>query len=175
VPRKNIVVGTFGDAESLVRAVRRVRAEGFRVYDVYAPYPIHELDQAMAIRRSRLPMITLLASLLGASAAFTLQFYAAVLDWPLNVGGKPDNSTLAFTPIAFELTMLFGGLATVAALFLRTRLYPGKKERLVIQGQTDNVFALVLRKQDLFHSDKNESEILKATGARDIQEKEVEL
>src|SRR5207245_1875006 len=125
---KDFLVATFSDAETLMRAVQAVHAEGFRIYDIYAPYPIHEMDRAMDIRRSRLPWVTLLAGILGLTFAIGLQFYAAVLDWPLNVGGKPDNSTLAFIPISFEIPVLLGGLTTVAALFFRTRLYPGKRE-----------------------------------------------
>jgi len=105
----DFLVATFSDAETLMRAVQAVRAEGFRIYDTYAPYPIHEMDRAMDIRRSRLPWVTLLAGILGLTFAIGFQFYAAVLDWPLNVGGKPDNSTLAFIPISFEIPVLLGG------------------------------------------------------------------
>ena len=124
------IVATYSDAESLLRGVRRATEENFRVYDVFAPYPIHGLDHAMGVRRSRLPWVTFLVGVGALTLALTFQFYTTVLDWPLNVGGKPDNSTLAFVPICFELTVLLSGLATVAALFLRTRLYPGVVETL---------------------------------------------
>ena len=141
----SILVATFSRADDLVRAVKQARREAFRVHDVFAPFPVHGLDEAMGIRRTRLPRVTLIAGLTGLCCAMALQFYANVLDWPLNVGGKPDNSTLAFIPISFELTVLFGGLATVAAFFLRARLYPGKQPWLVVPGVTDDVLALVLR------------------------------
>ena len=67
----------------------------------------------MGIRRSRLPFVTLLAGLGGLCFALAFQYYTAVFDWPLDVGGKPENSTLAFVPICFELTVLIGGLGTV--------------------------------------------------------------
>src|SRR3954470_19929451 len=120
--RSGFLVATFSDATTLVRAVRPVRGERFRVYDVYAPYPIHGLDRAMGLRRTRLPFVTLVAGLTGLAFAILFQVYTTVLDWPLNVGGKPDNSALAFVPISFELTVLFGGLTTAAAFFLRARL-----------------------------------------------------
>jgi Protein of unknown function (DUF3341) len=147
VPENTFVIATYKDPESLLRGVRAVRAEDFRVYDVYAPYPIHGLDQAMGIRRSRLPWVTFLVGLGALSFALAFQFYTTVLDWPLNVGGKPDNSTLAFIPICFELTVLIGGLSTVAALFLKAQLYPGKREQLAAEGVTDDRFALVLKKR----------------------------
>ena len=130
----NLVVATFSDSQRLMHAVNAVQAANYRIYDVYAPYPIHGLDEAMRLRRSRLPWVTFFVGLTGLTLALTFQFYTSVLDWPLNVGGKPDNSTLAFIPISFELTVLLGGLSTVAALFLRARLYPGKKPLLVAEG-----------------------------------------
>ena len=119
------LVATFDGQEALLEAVTKVRAHGFRIYDVYTPFPVHGLDHALGLRRSRLGYVTCVAAVLGLSAALAFQFYAAVFDWSLNVGGKPDNSTLAFVPIAFELTILAGGLATAAAFVLRAGLFPG--------------------------------------------------
>ena len=172
---KSFLVATFSDADSLLEAVKAVRAKDYSVYDVYAPYPIHGLDHAMGVRRSRLPWVTVLAGLCGLTLAITFQFYAAVLDWPLNVGGKPNNSTLAFLPITFELTVLIGGLASVVALFFRVRLYPGKREQLIAEGVTNNIFALALRKKDASFDVARARQILKQNGARDIVEKESDL
>lgn len=167
------MVATFSDPEALLRAVRAVRAENFRVYDVYAPYPIHGLDQAMGVQHSRLPWVTFLVGLGALTFALTFQFYTTVLDWPLNVGGKPDNSTLAFIPICFELTVLIGGLATVAALFLRAKLYPGRREQLAAEGVTNNKFALVLKKRS---SDlRLASAILREHGAENVEQKVTDL
>jgi len=172
---RNVLVATFNDGDSLLRAVAPVRDEKFRIHDVYAPYPIHGLDQAMGIRRTRLPLVTLLVGLAGLTFAITFQFYTTVLDWPMNVGGKPDSSTLAFIPICFELTVLLGGLATVAALFVRARLYPGKREQLAAPGVTNDVFALVLKKDEASSDMRRAREILQAHGAREIEEKEADL
>jgi Protein of unknown function (DUF3341) len=171
----NFVVATFSDADSLMEAVEATRRENFKIYDVYAPYPIHGLDAAMGIRRSRLPWVTFIVGLSALIGALVLQFYTAVLDWPLNVGGKPNNSTLAFLPITFELTVLLGGLSIVAALLIRTRLYPGKKERLIVEGVTNNKFALVLRKRDASFDTKRVRQLLEQSGADRVQEKEAEL
>lgn len=172
---KSFVVATYSDAETLLHAVQAVRQQDFRVYDVYAPYPIHGLDQAMGVRRSRLPWVTFVVGLTGLTFALTLQFYTNVLDWPLNVGGKPDNSTLAFLPICFELTVLLSGLATVAALLLRARLYPGKKEQIIAEGITNDTFALVIRQRDSSFDINRVWKILEESGADRIREKEAEL
>jgi hypothetical protein len=174
VPR-SFLVATYSDPDSLVAAVRPLRRAGFRVHDVYAPYPIHGLDEAMGIRRSRLPLVTLVAGLSGLAFALFLQFYANVLDWSLDVGGKPDNSTLAFIPISFELTVLAAGLATVAAFLLRARLYPGKPAELAARGVTDNVFALVVRAPDSAGGIARAREILERCGAVAIAEREAAL
>ena len=171
----NLMVATFSDSVSLIHAVNAVQAENYRIYDVYAPYPVHGLDQAMRLRRSRLPWVTFLVGLSGLALALTFQFYTAVLDWPLNVGGKPDNSTLAFIPISFELTILLGGLSTVAALFLRARLYPGKKPVLVAEGVTNDTFAIALRIRETSFDGWRLREILKQSGAHEVREQEAKL
>ena len=173
--RRSFLVATFTDPDSLLRAVRLTRRESFRLFDVFAPYPVHGLDEAMRIRRTRLPFITLGAGLTGLAAALSLQFYANVLDWPLDVGGKPDNTTLAFIPISFELTVLFAGLVTVAAFFLRARLYPGKVAELAASGVTDDVFALVLRKPSAPDALRRAHEIFGECGAATTAEREADL
>src|SRR6185295_13117553 len=170
-----ILVATFLETDGLLRAVRLARRQMFRVYDVFAPFPVHGLDDAMGIRRTRLPWVTLIIGLTGLATAATLQFYTNILDWSLNVGGKPDNSTLAFIPICFELSVLFGGLGSVAALLLRARLYPGKKLWLVNPGITDDVFAVVLRRPSDDETHQRALTLLKECGAASVTESEAEL
>ena len=142
---RELLVAMFDDERRLVNAVRTVRARGLRVHDVYTPYPIHGLDDALGIDRTRLPFVTLIGGVLGLLMTLSFEFYVAVFDWPLNVGGKPDNSTLAFIPVAFELTVLCAGLATVAALCLRCGLFPRLRVPVVDASATDDRFVLVLR------------------------------
>ncbi len=166
------LVATFTDPGTLLAAVRAVREDRFRIYDVYAPYPVHDLDHAMGIKRSRLPWITFVVGVLALSFALTFQFYTSALDWPLNVGGKPDNSTLAFVPICFELTVLLSGLATVAALFLRARLYPGKEASRFADDVTNDTFALVLRARENDFDAHLARRVLEKSGADRIWERE---
>jgi hypothetical protein len=172
---RSFVIARFSDSDALINAVRLLRAHKFSVYDVYAPYPIHGMDEAMGLRRSRIPWATFIMGLTGLTIALCFQFYAAILDWPLNVGGKPDNSTLAFVPICFELTVLIGGLSTVAALLLRARLFPGKHEQLPIEGVTNDTFALVVRKKDERFDPEPAIELLNRSGAQDVELREANL
>ncbi|HJZ77896.1 MAG TPA: DUF3341 domain-containing protein [Vicinamibacterales bacterium] len=142
---RTYLVATFADPDALLDAVTTVRAHGLKIYDVYTPCPIHGLDAAMGIQRTRLAHVTLVAGVLALAATIAFEFYAAVFDWRLNVGGKPDNSTLAFVPIAFEMTVLAAGLATVAAFLLRSRLFPGAAPALSAPAVTDDRFAIALR------------------------------
>src|SRR6185503_2944820 len=139
------------------------------------PYPVHGLDQAMGIRRSRLPWITFLAGLGGLCFALAFQYYTAVFDWPLDVGGKPENSTLAFVPICFELTVLIGGLGTAGAFLLRARLYPGKREQLPVLGVTNNLFALVVPAGGDAIAERRLREVFASSGASEIEDREGEL
>jgi len=173
--RAKVLVATFPHVDDLLRAVRKARHETFRVYDVFTPFPVHGLDEAMGVRHTRLPKITLIAGLTGLCCALLLQFYTNVLDWPLNVGGKPDNTTLAFIPISFELTVLFAGLTTVGAFFLRTKLYPGKQAWLVTPGVTNDVLALVLRMPSDAESDQRARALLGECGAASVTESEADL
>lgn len=171
--RESFLVATFRDPHALCHAVSRVRQERCRIHDVYAPYPVHGLDEAMGIRRTKLPFVTLLAGLAGLIFALTFQYYTNVFDWPLIVGGKPDNVTLAFVPVCFELTVLIGGLSTVGAFFIRARLYPGKREQLCAYGVTNNVFALVIHRPLAASDAERVRELLAELGA-DVEDEEGE-
>jgi hypothetical protein len=162
---KTLLAGRFSEEQSTLQAVRAARHSGFRIYDVFTPYPIHELDKVMGIRRSRLPWVTLAAGTLGLVLAISLQFYAAILDWPMNVGGKPDNSTLAFVPITFEMTVLLAGLTTVAALLVRVCLTPSARYASSIEPATEDSFVVVLRAD---FSNDLARRVLNDTGATEI-------
>src|SRR4051812_33712835 len=138
---ERFLVGSFSEPDGMLASVATLRAAGVTVHDVFAPYPVHGLDAAMGIRRSRLPFVTLLAGLGGLCFALAFQYYTAVFDWPLDVGGKPENSTLAFVPICFELTVLIGGLGTLGAFLLRTRLFPRKRGEPPLLGVAHNPVA----------------------------------
>jgi hypothetical protein len=172
---ERFLVGTFSDADRMVNAVAPLRAAGVSIHDLFTPYPVHGLDQALGLRRTRLPLVTLLMGAVGLGFAIVFQYYTAVFDWPLDVGGKPDNVTLAFVPISFELTVLIGGLATVGVFLLRTRLYPGKREQLPVHGVTNNVFAIVVHAPSEGDSESRVRQIFKDGGAETIEELEGEL
>ncbi len=138
------VIATFDDADRLLAATRAARAAGHTIADAFTPYPIHGLDDAMGLRRSRLGWVCFAAGLFGGTFAMSFQLWAAVASWPLNVGGKPFASVPAFLPITFELTVLTAALVSAGTFLLRSRLFPGK--HVVARPRvTDDRFILVLQ------------------------------
>jgi molybdopterin-containing oxidoreductase family membrane subunit len=140
-----VVLAGFATGEELLEAVRAVKKSEWQIVDVYTPYPVHGLEEALGWRRSRLPAACLLGGAAGAALALWFQFWASAQDWPINVGGRPWNSLPAFVPVAFESMVLLAGFGLVAAWLLRCGLYPGKKARPPLAGVTDDRFALAVR------------------------------
>ena len=167
---KNFLVGLFSDERKVLESVRSLRGEGFQIHDVFTPYVVHGLDDAMGIRRSRLGIVTFVAGLAGLFLSMGFQFWTSVFDWRINVGGKPDNSTLAFLPVAFEITVLMAGLTTVAAFFFRSRLFPGAKPLLFDRRTTDHLFAVVLEIRDASVNPEKVKKIFGTTGAVEVFE-----
>jgi hypothetical protein len=166
--RGDVVVGRFAHEQPVLDAVAAIRSRGLRVDDVYSPYPIHRLDEAMALRRTRLPLATLTGGVLGGIGALALEYYTSVVSWPLNVGGKPDNSLLAFVPIAFELTILGAGLLTFMAFILRCRLVPFASAPVADEAVTDDTFAIVVRCRDTAFDRRMVERLLLDHGAHSV-------
>ena len=108
------VMAEFATPEELLEAAEKARAAGFAKLDAYAPYPVEGLSEALGLKRTWVPQITLLGGILGGCAGFGLQYWASVIVYPLNIGGRPLNSWPAFIPVTFETTVL--GAATFAVI-----------------------------------------------------------
>jgi hypothetical protein len=122
-PRKLYgLVARFADQEALVEAAERIYQEGFRNFDAYTPYPVEELSRAMRLKSSPLPYVMFAGGLFGAVGGFFMQAFATVIDYPLNIGGRPLFSWPTYIPITFELTILFAALGGILGLFVFTRL-----------------------------------------------------
>jgi hypothetical protein len=111
------LLAEFADEENLLAAATRVRSLGFKQVEAYSPYPIHGMAEVLGIRGVRLPRIVLAGGIVGLVAALAMQWYSAVIDYPLNVGGRPFASWPSFIPIAFELTILIAGISAVLGMF----------------------------------------------------------
>ncbi|MBI4528563.1 MAG: DUF3341 domain-containing protein [Deltaproteobacteria bacterium] len=106
----------FDAPEALLEAARRSFAEGYRRMDAYSPFPVDGLAEALGFRKTGLPLIVLAGGILGCIGGFYLQYWVSVVDYPLNIGGRPLNSWPAFIPVTFELTILAAALSAVLGL-----------------------------------------------------------
>ena len=121
VMEKNIygILAEFDTPTQLVDAARQVRDAGYTKTDAFSPFPLHEIDEALGIKRSLLPFLILGGALIGTCTAIGLQVFVHYIDYPLNIGGRPYISIPSFVPPTFELTILFAGFTAVfGMLFL---------------------------------------------------------
>ncbi len=145
---RRLLLATFEREEDALGATSASRRFGFRVADVYAPYPVHGMEKAMALPPSRLPWVCFALGALGASLKVWFEYWTTWIDWPLNVGGKPWDSLPAFVPVTFEVMVLLAGVSTVIAFLIVARLLPGKKAVLPAPRVTDDRFLVVLEETD---------------------------
>jgi Alternative complex III, ActD subunit len=121
------VVGEFESVEQVIAATRALRSEGFLYWEIYGPAPIEEIDRAVPTRRGTvITAIMVLAAVVGACVGYFFQYWGAVLDYPLNVGGRPYNGWPGFVPCAWEICALFTVYFGFFAFFIScglSRLY----------------------------------------------------
>jgi ActD protein len=116
------VMAELASADELLAAARAARAAGYRHAEAYAPFPVEGLAEALGFRRSWVAPITFLGGVAGGVGGYFMQWYSAVVDYAINVGGRPLHSWPMFIPVTFELTVLGGALAAVLALFISNGL-----------------------------------------------------
>ena len=116
------VMAEFAGADALLEAARRTREAGYTRLEAYAPFPVEGLAEAIGCRPTRVPLATLVGALAGGVGAYLMQWYSASVDYPIDVGARPLHSWPMFIPVTFEMTILFGALAAVAALLFGSGL-----------------------------------------------------
>ena len=110
------LMAEYATPKELVAGIRSVRAAGYTKLDAYTPFPIEEVTEALGEHGSRVPAIVLGGGLFGLVAGYGLQYWTSVVDYPLNIGGRPFHSWVSFIPPTFETTVLFAGLAAVVGM-----------------------------------------------------------
>ncbi len=112
------LLAEFDTPTQLVEAAQKVREAGFTRTDAFSPFPIHEMDRALGIKRSILPYLVFAGGIAGLLTGLALQYYVHVIDYPIIVGGRPFLSLPSFIPPTFELTILFASFAAVFGMLL---------------------------------------------------------
>jgi hypothetical protein len=110
------LMAEFADPGAVVTAAHRVREAGYRKVDAFTPYPMEELTEALELPHSRLPLLVLIGGITGLLAGYGLEYWASVIEYPMNIGGKPFHSWPAFIPPAFETTILGAAITAVLGM-----------------------------------------------------------
>jgi len=121
-PKLYGLLAEFEQPEELLKAARAAHETGYRKMDAYSPFPVEGVAEAIGFKYTRVPLVVLIGGITGAAVAYGMQYYSAVWDYPLNIGGRPLHSWPSFIPITFELTVLFAAFAAVFGMLLMNGL-----------------------------------------------------
>jgi hypothetical protein len=171
--RKKFVVGCFEEESVLFEAVKRVRKAGYKLHDVYTPFPIHGLDRVMGLRDTSLHTAGFIYGISGTTLGLSFISWVFTRDWPLNIGGKPHFALPAWIPILFELTVLFAAVGMVLTFCYICQMAPFVRKHHFHLRATDDKFVMVIEcnpKTDEFAA----SSFLESVGATEVHTQEAE-
>jgi hypothetical protein len=110
------IVAEYGTPDEILKAANTLRKAGYKKVESYTPFPVHGMDEAIGYKDQRIPWIVFMGGLTGAVLGFSLQYYTAVWDYPLNIGGRPLMSIPSMIPVTFECTILFASIGAVVGM-----------------------------------------------------------
>jgi hypothetical protein len=168
------LVGIFDDEDVLLHAVEGIREKGVKIHEVYSPFPVHGLDEALGYSRSRLPIAAFMFGLLGTTLALTMQFWMMGVDWPMIIGGKNFTPLVTFIPVTFELTVLLASLGMVATFMVVSNLKPYGSPRTFDLRSTDDKHVMAIELAKNATSEDEISKILSDAGAVEVNVKFME-
>jgi hypothetical protein len=171
--KKKFVVGFFDDEDVLFPAVKKVRTAGYKIHDVYTPFPIHGLDHEMGLRETSLHTAGFIYGITGTITALGCMGWIFTKDWPLNIGGKPHFALPAFIPITFELTVLFAAVGMVLTFCWLCQLAPFVRKHHFSVRATDDLFVMVIECTAKTNADDLQA-FLKSSGAINTEVQEAE-
>jgi hypothetical protein len=161
----------FDSPDALVAAAAKVTGAGYTRTDAYSPFPVHGLAEALNFHDRRISWIVLIGSVCGLIVGFGLEVYCQVISFPLNIGGRPIFSWVAFIPPAFETTILFGaftaGIAMVALNGLPRPYHPMFNVPRFSQASQDTFFLAIEASDPKFDMDGTRA-FLETLNAREV-------
>lgn len=167
------VIGEFEKPEELVRAAAKIHEAGYRWFEAYSPFPVEGLPEAMNMRRYPVPLITLIGGLVGGLGGFGFQYWASVISYPENIGGRSLNSWPAFIPVTFEMTILFAALSAVLGMLALNRLpqphHPIFNAHRFTHASADRFFVCIQARDKKFHLEEV-ARLLKSLQAHHVSE-----
>jgi hypothetical protein len=163
----------FDNPEDLLGAARRAHGAGYRTMDAYTPVPVEGLAEAVGFHHTRLPLVVLIGGILGCLAGYFLQYYVSVVDYPLNVGGRPFHSWPSFVPVIFEMTILGAAFSTVIGMLALNGLpmpyHPVFNVPRFALATRDQFFLCIEAKDPLFDAEGTKR-FLEGLGAHGVYE-----
>lgn len=165
-------MGTFSTPDELVEAGKKIYGMGYRKLDTLSPFPVHGIDDAIGVPRSKIGWIVVCFALLGLFTAQALMYYVGVINYPLIIGGKPLFDFTFTVPVTFELTVLFAGIATTIAIFGLSglpRLYHPSMNYRNAHRTSDDQFVLLVEAGDPMFEPQKTANDLRSTGAAEVE------
>ncbi len=167
------IIASFDTAADIYHAAQKVRDAGFKNWDCITPCPVHGLDGAMGVRRSKVPRFSLAGGIVGFITGMSLIYWTGAVDYPLIVGGKPLFSPMFAFPVSYELTILFCAFATIGGMFILNGLpmhyHPVLKTDHIVRG-LDDKFLIVIEASDPKYDATATKALLESAGGAEITE-----
>ena len=168
----------YDDDHVLLDGAKKLVAKGVKVSEVFSPFPIHGIDPVIGVKNTRLGIMAFLYGLTGLTLATIGMRFFMIVDWPMNIGGKPSFSylenMLAFVPISFEFTVLCAAHGMVLTYLLKNKTLPGMPAQNPDPRTTDDRFVMEIRTNENSQFSAEELEaMLKNTGIVELDQKEI--
>jgi hypothetical protein len=166
------VIGAFSAPDELVSAGRKIREMGYTKLDAMSPFPVHGIDDAIGVPRSKLGWIVIWFSAMGAATALLLIWYIGAINYRLVIGGKPFFDFSYTVPVTFELTVLFSAFASFIGMWAINglpRLYHPSMNYSQAHRASDDQFLLVIEASDPKFNAQQTVEHLRGVGAADVE------
>ncbi len=173
---EKVIYAMYDDDDVLKDGAKKLVSKGVKVSEVFSPFPIHGIDPIIGVKNTRLGIMAFMYAITGTLLATIGMRYFMIVDWPMNVGGKPNNTylqnILAFIPITFEFTVLCAAHGMALTYFLRNKTLPGLPAQNPDPRTTDDKFVMELRlSENSSFTEEELTALLQTTGYVELDQK----